>query len=177
MLHTQPTSLERIPLRFINEKPIRLDLSHPKTPRPPRSTLPHLPTTPHLSIPQPPNPLILHPLLPLLPPPPPLHRPHLHIPQHQSRRLHARILQRVNGAENRFRHAIPQSCEPVAAHQHDGVVGLRIRGGCVVAVFGEEGGCEGGAGGAYARDVAVRVGEVGGEGGAEGGGVDEEVVG
>lgn len=40
-----------------------------------------------------------------------------------------------------------------------------------------EGGCEGGAGGADTGDVAVRGGEVGGEGGAEVGGVDEEVVG
>ena len=60
------------------------------------------------------------------------------------------------------------------AHEHDGVVGPRVRGGGVAAaVFGEEAGREG----ADARDVAVGVGERGGEGGAEVGGRDEEVVG
>ena len=66
----------------------------------------------------------------------------------------------------------------MSAHENDGVVGLRRCGrGCAVGVFGEEGGGEGGAGGADAGDVAVGFGEVGGEGGAEVGGGDEEVVG
>lgn len=63
------------------------------------------------------------------------------------------------------------------AHENDGVVGLRLGGGCGVGVFGEEGGGESGAGGADAGDVAVGFGKVGGEGGAEVGGGDEEVVG
>lgn len=63
------------------------------------------------------------------------------------------------------------------AHEHDGVVGLRLGGRWAVGVSGEESGGQGGAGGADARDVAVGFGEVGGEGGAELGCADEEVVG
>lgn len=168
------------PSCLINIQPNRLDLSSPQTPRPTHSNPPELPAIPQLRITQPPNPLILHPLLPLLPPFTPLNRTHLRIPQHHRRSLHARILLRVHGAEHRFLHVGSYRRESVPAHQQNRVVRLRLWAGRGVVLFGEKGGCEGGAGGAGgadARDVAVGFGKLRGEGRAEVGGRHEDVAG